>query len=64
MKVLIGGIAEKLNLYTAEPANMTKTVKFDLVRSTDNTRLTANIVIGDIFAGGGEFRKLHYRQLE
>ncbi|WP_410523399.1 hypothetical protein [Phocaeicola coprocola] len=29
-----------------------------------NTRLTVNIVIGDIFAGGGEFRKLHYRQLE
>lgn len=96
MKVLIGGIAEKLNLYTAEPENMTKTVKFDLVRSVDNTemtnamvmlfpsspqplltlvitlkdgsvhllsknlestlvantRLTLNIVIGDIFAGG------------
>ena len=96
IKVLIGGIAEKLNLYTAEPSNMTKTVQFNLVRSTDNTemsnamvmlfpsapnplltlvitlkdgsvhtlsknlvstltantRLTVNIVIGDIFAGG------------
>lgn len=89
-------IAEKINLYTAEPENKTKTVKFDLVRSVDNTemsnamvmvfpsapnplltllitlkdgsvhtlsknlestlvantRLTVNIVIGDIFAGG------------
>lgn len=96
MQVLIGGIAEKINLYTAEPENKTKTVKFDLVRSVDNTemsnamvmvfpsapnplltllitlkdgsvhtlsknlestlvantRLTVNIVIGDIFAGG------------
>lgn len=33
----IGGIAEKLNLYTAEAENPTKVVKFDLERSADNT---------------------------
>lgn len=38
MQVLIGGIAEKINLYTAEPENKTKTVKFDLVRSVDNPK--------------------------
>lgn len=97
IKVHIGGIAEKLNLYTAEPENKEKTVAFDLVRSVDNTemsnamimlfpstnnpllqlfitlkdgtvhrlarnlsstldantRLTLNVVIGNIFSGGG-----------
>lgn len=97
IKVHIGGIAEKLNLYTAEPENKVKTVAFDLVRSVDNTemsnamimlfpsaanpliqlfvtlkdgtvhrlvrnlsstleantRLTLNVVIGNIFSGGG-----------
>lgn len=33
----IGGIAEKMNLYTAEVENTTKIVKFDLERSSDNT---------------------------
>lgn len=33
----IGGIAEKMNFYTAEVENTTKTVKFDLERSSDNT---------------------------
>ena len=101
MEVCIGGIAEKLNYYTAVPENMTKTVKFELVPSGDgtqmtngtvmlfpsrenpllelrvtlkdgsvhtvsqnisttltaDTRLTLNIVIGDIFVGGesGDF---------
>ena len=101
MEVCIGGIAEKLNYYTAIPENMTKTVKFELVPSGDgtqmtngtvmlfpsgenpslelrvtlkdgsvhmvsqnisttltaDTRLTLNIVIGDIFVGGesGDF---------
>lgn len=101
VEVRIGGIAEKINYYTAQPENMTKTVKFELVRSDDetqmtngtvmlfpsgknpllelyitlkdgtvhklskninttltaDTRLTLNIVIGDIFIGGesGDF---------
>ena len=33
----IGGIAEKMNFYTAEVENTTKVVKFDLERSDDNT---------------------------
>lgn len=33
----IGGIAEKMNFYTAETENKTKTVKFNLERSTDGT---------------------------
>lgn len=40
MRVRIGGIAEKLNLYTGEPENQTKTVRFDLVRSTDGTSMS------------------------
>ena len=37
VKVHIGSIAEKMNFYTAEAENMTKTVKFELSRSTDAT---------------------------
>ena len=37
VKVHIGNIAEKMNFYTAEAENMTKTVKFELSRSTDAT---------------------------
>lgn len=33
----IGGIAEKINFYTAEVENTTKVVKFNLERSDDNT---------------------------
>lgn len=40
MKVYIGGIAEKLNLYTAAPVNQTKTVTFPLVLSTDGTQMS------------------------
>ncbi len=40
VKVLIGGIAEKLNFYTAEPVNQTKTVRFDLIRSEDGTTMS------------------------
>ena len=38
VKAQIIGIAERLNFYTAEPENMTKTVQFDLTASED--RLT------------------------
>lgn len=95
MEVRIGSIAEKINYYTAQAENKTKTVKFGLVRSDDgkkmsnatvmlfpsaanplfelritmqdgtlhtlsqnlgstlsaNTRLTLNIVMGDIIVG-------------
>ena len=44
-RILIGGIAEKINLYTAEPENKTKTVKFDLVRSVDNTEMSNAMVM-------------------
>lgn len=98
MEARIGGIAEQINLYTAQPENKTKTVKFELTRSEDgtamsnatamvfpsaatplfelyitlkdgsvhklsrnlestllaNTRLTLNIVVGDIHSGGSE----------
>lgn len=37
IQVLIGGIAEKLNFYTAAPVNQTKTVAFPLTLSTDGT---------------------------
>lgn len=37
----IGGIAEKINFYTAEATNKTKTVRFDLLRSEDG-RLMSN----------------------
>ncbi len=40
MQILIGGIAEKLNFYTAEPVNQTKTVTFPLVLSTDGTQMS------------------------
>lgn len=40
MEVHIGGIAEKLNLYTAEAVNQTKTVAFPLVPSTDGTQMS------------------------
>ena len=37
VNVHIGNIAEKMNFYTAEVENMTKTVKFELSRSEDAT---------------------------
>lgn len=40
MVVHVGGIAEKLNMYTAEPVNQTKTVAFPLVLSTDGTQMS------------------------
>lgn len=40
MKVHIGSIAEKLNMYTAEPVNQSKTVTFPLVPSTDGTQMS------------------------
>lgn len=40
MNVHIGGIAEKINLYTAAVSNQTKTVAFPLVLSTDGTQMS------------------------
>ncbi|HJB84424.1 MAG TPA: FimB/Mfa2 family fimbrial subunit [Candidatus Alistipes merdigallinarum] len=40
IEVLIGGIAEKINFYTAVPENMTKTVKFNLELSDDSTMMS------------------------
>lgn len=45
MEIRIGGIAEKLNYYTAEPENKTKTVKFELVRSEDGKQMTNGTVM-------------------
>ena len=40
MEVHVGGIAEKLNMYTAAPVNQTKTVSFPLVLSADGTQMS------------------------
>ena len=40
VKVHIGGIAEKINVYTAAPENQTKTVAFPLVLSADGTQMS------------------------
>ena len=40
MEVHVGGIAEKLNMYTATPVNQTKTVSFPLVLSADGTQMS------------------------
>lgn len=40
IRVEIGGIAEKLNFFTAEAENTTKTVRFDLQRSADGTLMS------------------------
>lgn len=40
MSVRIGGIAEKLNMYTAEPVNQTKTVAFPLTLSADGMQMS------------------------
>ncbi len=45
MEIRIGSIAEKLNYYTAEPENKTKTVKFELVRSEDGKQMTNGTVM-------------------
>lgn len=45
VKVHIGSIAEKLNFYTAEPVNQTKTVRFDLTRSDDGRMMSNATVI-------------------
>lgn len=40
MNVLIGSIAESLNMYTAEPANQTCTVKFPLTSTADQSEMS------------------------
>lgn len=45
IKVQIGGIAEKLDLYTATPINQTKTVQFSLSPSADGTKMTVPTVM-------------------
>ena len=45
IKAQIGGIAERLNAYTGEPVNMTKTVQFDLTRSEDNMSMSCPTVM-------------------
>ncbi|MCC8171259.1 MAG: FimB/Mfa2 family fimbrial subunit [Parabacteroides sp.] len=39
-EILIGGVAEKINFYTAEPENQTKTVRFELQMSADSLRMS------------------------
>lgn len=45
IKIQIGGIAEKMNLYTAAPVNQTKTVQFSLSPSADGTKMTSPTVM-------------------
>ena len=40
VKIQIGSSAEKLNCYTAEPVNQTKTVRFSLTKSEDGTTMS------------------------
>ena len=50
MNILIGSIAEKLNLYTADPVNQTCTVKFPLSLSEDKTQMSNATVM--VFPSG------------
>lgn len=45
MEVRINNIAEKLNFYTAQPENKTKTVKFALNKSADGKQMTNGTVM-------------------
>lgn len=45
MEVHINNIAEKLNFYTAQPENKTKTVKFALNKSADGKQMTNGTVM-------------------
>jgi len=51
----IGGIAEKMNFYTAETENKTKTVKFNLERALNLKykleRSTPCVMPGELMAG-------------
>lgn len=50
MEVQIGSIAEKINFYTAEPENFTRTVEFPLTASADGTQMSNDAVM--IFPSG------------
>lgn len=45
IKVQIGGIAEKMDLYSATPVNQTKTVQFSLSPSANGTQMTSPVVM-------------------
>lgn len=44
-RVLVGSIANRLNYYTAEPADFSKTVAFSLTKSADSLSLSANSTV-------------------
>lgn len=44
-RILIGGIASRLNYYTAEPSDFTKTVSFPLSMSADSLSMSANSTV-------------------
>lgn len=44
-RILVSGIAGKLNYYTAEPSDFTKTVAFPLAMSEDSLSLSANSTV-------------------
>lgn len=44
-RILVSGIAGKLNYYTAEPSDFTKTVAFPLTMSKDSLSLSANSTV-------------------
>lgn len=44
-RILIGDIASRLNYYTAEPSDFTKTVSFPLTMATDSMSMSANSTV-------------------
>lgn len=44
-RILVGGIANNLNYYTAEPSSFSKTVAFPLSMSTDSLSMSANSTV-------------------
>lgn len=44
-RILIGGIASRLNYYTAEPSDFTKTVAFPLTMAADSMSMSANSTV-------------------
>ena len=45
VRILIGNIASRLDYYTAEPSDFTKTIEFPLSMSADSLSMSANSTV-------------------